>query len=114
MIERPFSWPRAKLQNVDPEWWSEVMQNTSRYNEYFPPELSDADDFTIRSIVHVITQFDQKGVEWFFGDSSQSSRIDNIHKLIHAKELEDRQKGKQELAELINDFTMDAIESTKQ
>lgn len=110
MKENPLFWPQVDIHHVDPDWWDEVMATTARFQDYFSPELDDAADFTIRSIVHVILTRERKDVEWFFDGSMQSDRVLEVHELLHSINESEKQNGLEELIKLINDYTKDQLE----
>ena len=110
MVESDRSWPQARLENVDPDWWNEVMSSTAGYNSYFSPELSDTDDFTIRAIVHVVSTEPRERVSWIFENSTLQERLLQIHDLL--SDDGKKREGIKAVADLIKDYTSDVLDSS--
>ncbi len=109
MKEKPLPWPRVNIEKVDPNWWDEVMQTSSRFQQYFSRELDDSADFTIRGIIHLIVAESREDVAWFLEGSVQSERILTIYDKIHSDDDQKKKTGMDNLVSLIEDYTKDVL-----
>ena len=108
-MERKVFWPIIKMDNMEGDWWREVMETTTVLNEFFSQSLDDEADFTMRAMVHILVVKSSDEVAWYMEGSAHLSRMLNIYDLLHGENEVERELGKGELVHLIEDFTKDML-----
>ena|SRR3989338_56593 len=108
-MERKVFWPIIKMDNMEGDWWREVMETTTVLNEFFSQSLDDEADFTMRAMVHILVVKSRDEVAWYMEGSAHLSRMLNIYDLLHGENEVERELGKGELVHLIEDFTKDML-----
>jgi hypothetical protein len=104
-------WPTVKKEEIDPDWWNRVMYTTSFFNDLFDPNLSDEEDFVIRSMAYVIVSGNDEAIKWYFEDSIHQDRARQIQDLLRNENASERERGAIELQNFIADYNSDVVSS---
>lgn len=109
--ESKVDWPIiSDISSIDPDWWTTVMKQTAPMNYIFDKNLSDEEDFTIRSMVYIMKNSGLEEIEYVFDGSLHLDRVRSIHELLNSKDKEMNLKGVSALKEFVAEFNTDMNE----
>lgn len=108
-IDRQIIWPLVKMDEVNPDWWMEVMRISALFEKEFDPRLPEDDDFTLRVLVTLAASRSPEEIAWFLETSFHCDRIIWINRQLYSPLAQDRATGTLELKSLIQEFTSDVL-----